>query len=296
MLLRPLTPRTIRSPPTLRRSSSSRSPSSTNYLARQRRDPFVRSRSSNDEQYVARSAFKLLELQDKVRGGAKLLRRGMTVVDLGAAPGGWVQAAWSTVVGGGESRKGKEKATEKKGMIIAVDLLPLAPQVVALPNVVALQGNFLDPLVKKIVVDKLGSRKVDLVLSDMLANVSGNHEGDAARSVELCRSALQFAEEYLEVQQVEEDGAAILEDGKKKKKKERSPVLVMKCLQSREAELFKDTLRSRFESVRWEKPTSSRAESREGFWVCAGLKPRHEEVIASKGKEGGNVDEDSIFF
>ena len=213
----------------------------------------------------------------------------MTIVDLGAAPGGWTQAADREL--GDKLEKEKTRGKTRGGTIVAVDLLPLKREVEQLPGVYFVQGNFLDPLVQAQVVALLAETspksrgKVDLVLSDMLANVSGNVLRDAASSIELCEAALAFALDHLR-----QPGGKVAT-----REKKRGPELVMKCLQSSLSPEFQEKLKTHFTTVRWEKPSSSRPESREGYWVCGGMKAR-----AAEGSkvEGGKEEEDTsgIYF
>ena len=121
--------------------------------------------------YRSRAAFKLLEVADK----DKLLRPGMTVVDLGAAPGSWCQVL--------RQRLGKT------GRVVAVDLLPIDP----LAGVGGVQGDFGDEAVLRAVEAALDGRPVDLVLSDLAPNISGIESADQAKGVYLGELALDFA-------------------------------------------------------------------------------------------------------
>lgn len=135
----PLPPST--SPLILSRSASSRSPSSNVWIQRQRNDPFVKQRHSPLSQlpvssFVSRSAFKLLDLHTRsLKQEHKLLRPGMTIVDLGAAPGGWIQAASEVLRG--------------EGIVVGVDLLPLQREIGGLEGVSFVRGDFLDPMVQR---------------------------------------------------------------------------------------------------------------------------------------------------
>jgi len=123
------------------RSASSRSPSSNVWIQRQRNDPFVKQRHSPLSQlpvssFVSRSAFKLLDLHTRsLKQDHKLLRPGMTIVDLGAAPGGWIQAASEVLRG--------------KGIVVGVDLLPLQREIGGLEGVSFVKGDFLDPTIQR---------------------------------------------------------------------------------------------------------------------------------------------------
>jgi 23S rRNA (uridine2552-2'-O)-methyltransferase len=126
--------------------------------------------------YRSRAAFKLLELADKDR----LFRPGMTVVDLGAAPGSWCQVL--------RQRLGPS------AHVVAVDLLPMEP----VAGVRFVQGDFGDPTTLQALEAALQGRRVDLVLSDLAPNISGVGSADQARSVLLGELALEFAERWLQ--------------------------------------------------------------------------------------------------
>jgi 23S rRNA (uridine2552-2'-O)-methyltransferase len=198
------------------RFKSSKSKSSTQWLSRQGRDPFVKQRSLLDESgsFRARSAFKLVELDDQFRFlNAKGVR---TVVDLGAAPGGWSQVAARRMgltrryeakehpkepSGDSESDKVDEAAIpspirRSRKRIIAVDLLPITP----IPGVDTIQGDFLDASTHQAIenlLDTSTSPRVDVILSDMAPNMSGNRSSDIGRSIELCGSVFEFAQTWL---------------------------------------------------------------------------------------------------
>lgn len=149
------------------------STSSKNWLSRQAKDPYCKAAKAN--QYRARSAFKLIQINDKYR----IIRQNDVIIDCGAAPGGWTQVA-------------AEKVSEK-GLVIGVDLLPIDP----IPNALLIQGNFLKASTQRSIYEKMDKRKANLVCSDMAPSFTGNHLADHARSMELCESALAFAEKVL---------------------------------------------------------------------------------------------------
>lgn len=147
--------------------------SSNRWKARQEKDPYVK--QARAAGYRARAAFKLLELDEKDR----LLRPGLKVVDLGAAPGSWAQVAAEKV---GAS-----------GRVVALDILPMDP----LPGVEIIEGDFREDEVLEQLEGVVGE-KVDLVLSDMAPNLSGIAVADQARSMHLAELALDFARQWLE--------------------------------------------------------------------------------------------------
>ena len=136
-------------------------------------DPYVK--KAQQDSYRSRAAYKLLEIDQRDH----LLRPGMTVVDLGAAPGSWCQVAVQKMKG--------------QGRVLAIDLLPVAP----MPGVASLEGDFTEPEALAWLEEKLDNGRVDLVLSDMAPNISGVMLSDQARHYELCELALDFAVHWL---------------------------------------------------------------------------------------------------
>ncbi len=149
-----------------------KSKSSRQWLQRQRSDNYVKRAVADG--YRSRAAYKLIELNDR----DKFLRPGMTIVDLGAAPGGWSQVA--VEIAG-------------IGNVIAVDLLPIDP----INGVDIILGDFNAEQVHADVIKRLGNRPVDLVISDMAPNFSGIRAVDLPRAVYLAEIACAFALEVL---------------------------------------------------------------------------------------------------
>ncbi|HEX4367596.1 MAG TPA: RlmE family RNA methyltransferase [Rhodopila sp.] len=152
------------------KSAKSRSPASTAWLKRQLNDPYVA--AARQQGWRSRAAFKLLELDDKF----KLIRKGVRVLDLGAAPGGWTQVA---VKRGAAS-------------VLGLDLLPIDP----IQGAVVIQGDFTDPAMPERLTRDLGG-PADLVLSDMAPNTTGHAATDHIRIVALAEMALDFAVQVL---------------------------------------------------------------------------------------------------
>ena len=177
--------------------------------------------------YRSRAAFKLLELDAK----DKLLRPGMTVVDLGAAPGSWTQVLRERV--------------GPTGRIVAVDLLPMVP----VAGVAFVQADFREDEGLAAVENALGGKPVDLVVSDMSPNLSGVEPADQARSVHLGELALDFAISHLS------DGGD----------------LAIKVFQGSGLAELQRSLAAVFEKVYVRKPKSSRDRSRETFLVGKGF-------------------------
>ncbi len=138
--------------------------SSKQWLRRHVTDPYVR--KAKEKGYRSRAAFKLMEIDERER----VLRPGATVVDLGAAPGGWSQLAAERVRPGGR--------------VVAIDLLPIAP----ISGVTVLKGDFRDPAV----LNALGGARADVVLSDLAPNLSGIGNIDQARSLSLAEGAIDL--------------------------------------------------------------------------------------------------------
>jgi 23S rRNA (uridine2552-2'-O)-methyltransferase len=177
--------------------------------------------------YRSRAAFKLLELDAR----DKLLRPGMTVVDLGAAPGSWTQVLRERVGG--------------SGRIVAVDLLPMDP----LAGVVFVQADFREDEGLAAVEEALGGKPCDLVVSDLAPNLSGVESADQARSVHLGELALDFAISHLR------DGGD----------------LAIKVFQGSGLAELQRAIAARFDKVYVRKPKSSRDRSRETFLVAKGF-------------------------
>jgi len=148
------------------KTSKRRSTSSNAWLARQLNDPFVAQAKAKG--YRARAAFKLTEIDDRFH----LIRRGAKVIDLGCAPGGWLQVA----------------VERGAGAVAGVDLLPVDP----VPPAHILQGDFTDPECGPRLLERLGGPP-DLILSDMAPNTIGHRQTDHLRIVGLIEAALDFA-------------------------------------------------------------------------------------------------------
>jgi 23S rRNA (uridine2552-2'-O)-methyltransferase len=182
-------------------------------------DPYVK--KAQQDGYRSRAAYKLLEIDKRDH----LLRPGMTVVDLGAAPGSWCQVAVQKM--------------KNQGRVLAIDLLPVAP----MPGVDSLEGDFTEPEVLAWLEEKLQSGRVDLVLSDMAPNISGVMLTDQARHYELCELALDFAVNWLKP-----DGS-----------------FLVKVFQGVGFEDFRNRMRQAFVQVLIRKPEASRDRSSEVY-------------------------------
>jgi 23S rRNA (uridine2552-2'-O)-methyltransferase len=150
-----------------------RTKSSAGWLLRHVNDPYVK--QAQKDGYRARSAYKLIELNEKDR----LIRPGMRIMDLGSAPGGWSQVAG--------------KLVGARGRVLATDILPMD----ALPNVDFIQGDFTEDVIVQQLLDWLGGAKFDLIISDIAPNTTGIDSADAAKSIYLLELALDVARRTL---------------------------------------------------------------------------------------------------
>lgn len=187
-------------------------------------------RRAKQDGYRSRSAYKLLEILDK----DKLVRPGMTVVDLGAAPGGWSQVV-APLVG-------------VKGQVIALDILEMEP----LRGVAVIRGDFSDESTLKLLEVQMGDRSIDLVVSDMSPNISGVGLVDQARSIHLAELALEFARARLK------PGGHLL----------------VKVFQGAGLDAFRKELSMAFSSVAVRKPKASRDRSNEFYLLARGKRQR----------------------
>ncbi|MGK8265968.1 RlmE family RNA methyltransferase [Moraxella nonliquefaciens] len=174
--------------------------------------------------YRARAAYKLLEINEKTG----LIKKGMTVVDLGSAPGSWSQVAGQLV---GDD-----------GILIASDILPMD----TLENVTFIQGDFREEEIFNKIMDEIGGRRVDVVLSDMAPNTSGMSAVDMPRMMYLCELAVDFALNVLP------DGGA----------------LIMKVFQGEGLPKLRADMQKKFSKIKSIKPKASRPRSKEMFWVA----------------------------
>jgi 23S rRNA (uridine2552-2'-O)-methyltransferase len=158
------------------KTSKGRKIGSTLWLQRQLNDPYVA--KAKAEGYRSRAAYKLLELDERY----KLLHRGMRVVDLGAAPGGWSLVAAKAV-----------GSTDEHPLVVGIDYLGMEP----IPGVVLLKRDFTEDDAPQLLIDALGGHKADLVLSDMAAPTTGHRPTDHLRIVHLVEIAADFAVDVL---------------------------------------------------------------------------------------------------
>lgn len=203
-----------------------RSKSSHRWLQEHVNDPYVK--QAQKDGYRSRASYKLLELNER----DKLLRPGMQVIDLGAAPGGWSQVA-ARLVG-------------EKGRVLATDILPMD----SIVNVDFIQGDFTDEAVFNQLLAALGERPVDLIISDIAPNISGIDSADQASSMYLVELALDMARRVLKPK----------------------GNFVAKVFQGVGSDAYLKELRSSFDKVSIRKPAASRSRSREVYVVARGFK------------------------
>ena len=199
-----------------------RSKTSKKWLKDHFDDVYVK--KSKEEGYRSRASYKFLEIQHKDR----LFKSGMTVLDLGAAPGGWSQVA-AELVG-------------KRGRVLASDILPMD----SIANVEFVQGNFAERQVLDELLDRLRGARADLVISDMAPNMSGIKDIDQPQVMYLAELALDMAKSVLK------PGAYFL----------------VKVFQGEGFESFRQELRKNFETVKARKPKASRPQSHEIYLLA----------------------------
>ncbi|UCB56308.1 MAG: 23S rRNA (uridine(2552)-2'-O)-methyltransferase RlmE [Thiotrichales bacterium] len=208
-------------------SNMARSKSSKRWLNEHFDDEYVR--RAQQEGYRSRAIYKLMEIQKKDR----ILKPGMTVIDLGAAPGGWSEYAVSKLGG--------------KGRMIALDILPMEP----VAGVEFIQGDFREDAVLEQLLELIGDSRADLVISDMAPNISGMEVVDIPRSYYLADLALDLARKVLK------PGGGLL----------------VKLFQGAGFDDYQKQLKHSFKRVVMRKPRASRARSREIYALATGYNP-----------------------
>ncbi|MEB0040695.1 MULTISPECIES: 23S rRNA (uridine(2552)-2'-O)-methyltransferase RlmE [unclassified Pseudomonas] len=203
-----------------------RSKTSHNWLREHFDDHYVK--MAQKDGYRSRASYKLLEIQEKDR----LIRPGMTVIDLGAAPGGWSQVT-SRLIGG-------------QGRLIASDILEMD----SIPDVTFIQGDFTEDVVLAQILEAVGNTQVDLVISDMAPNMSGLAAVDMPRAMFLCELALDLA------------GRVLRPGGD----------FLVKVFQGDGFDVFHKSVRQVFDKVQMRKPAASRDRSREQYLLGRGFR------------------------
>ena len=203
-----------------------RSKSSHQWLRKHFDDEYVK--RAQREGYRSRAIYKLAEIQERDR----IIRPGMTIVDLGAAPGGWSQYAAGILKG--------------RGRVIALDILSMEE----LPGVEFIQGDFREDDILELLMEKLAGTQVDLVMSDMAPNISGMGAIDQPRSMYLVELAVDFADK------VQGKGGSLL----------------CKVFQGEGFDQLLKDLRGKYSKVLIRKPKASRSRSREVYLLAHGRK------------------------
>ncbi|OGT57855.1 MAG: 23S rRNA methyltransferase [Gammaproteobacteria bacterium RIFCSPHIGHO2_12_FULL_43_28] len=202
--------------------------SSKRWLKEHFSDPYVK--QAHQEGYRSRAVYKLVELQERYH----LFKPGMTVVDLGAAPGGWSQVL--------------VKLIKPKGRIIALDILPMDP----IEGVSFIQGDFADDAILSTLFTALHGNKVDWVVSDIAPNMSGNESIDVPRSMYLVELVVDFAKKVLP------PGGGLL----------------TKVFQGEGFDALLADLKHNFKNVTIRKPKASRDRSREVYVLARDFKAK----------------------
>ena len=197
----------------------SKANNSKNWIKGHVKDPFVI--QAQKDGYRSRAAYKLIEIDKKY----KIIKSGITAVDLGAAPGGWSQVL--------------TKKIGLKGKVIGIDLLEVAP----IKGIDFIQGDFMQEEILNEMVDKLENKPVDLVISDMAPNISGIKMVDQQKAIYLNELAFDFASKHLK----------------------QNGCFLVKSFVGKDFEEFVKNLRSCFKKVYKIKPDSSRSRSAEIF-------------------------------
>ena len=197
---------------------------SKNWINKQRRDIYVR--QSKVEGYRSRAVYKLQEIDQKF----KIFKNGISVIDLGAAPGSWSQYISKNI---------------KSGKVASIDLLDFDK----IENIHQIKGNFVNDVYKKKIMDYFG-KKVDVVISDMAVNTTGNKNLDSISTGELCMEAMKFSKETLK------------KDGK----------FISKIFMGSTFNEIISVAKKIFKENKVFKPLASRKDSKESFIICKYLR------------------------
>ena len=217
------------------KSAKGRKVSSTKWLERQLNDPYVA--QARAEGYRSRAAFKIKEMDEKHH----LFHKGTRVVDLGAAPGGWSQVAAKAV-----------GSTDANPLVVGIDYLDMDP----IPGVLLFKKDFTEDDAPQLLIDAMGGKKVDLVMSDMAWPTTGHRATDHLRIVQLIEIAAAFALDVLAP-----NGA-----------------FVAKVFQGGTEHELLHMLKRHFKTTFHAKPKSSRADSAEAYLIAKGFKGTNDTV------------------
>lgn len=201
-----------------------RAKKSRTWVIKQHRDQFFK--KAKVLGYRSRAAFKLLELNKKFN----FIKSNSNLLDIGATPGGWSQVASKMVT---------------SGKVLAVDILPMEK----IKNVNFINGDFLDETTQQ-QIKNIFQKKIDVIISDMAENTTGNKSIDSIRTNNLCSEVIKFSINHLDI----------------------NGVLVCKLFMGDDFILVKDLAKKNFKKVEFFKPESSRSESKETYIFCSTLK------------------------
>ncbi len=193
---------------------------SKNWINKQNRDQYVR--QSRAEGYRSRAIYKLKEIDEKY----KILKNGIKLIDLGAAPGSWSQYAAKKI---------------KNGTILSIDL----KEIIEIENIFKIKGDFTEPESQN-KIKKYFNDKVDVILSDMAVNTSGNKYLDSNSTGELCISAIKFSRNMLKSK----------------------GIFISKLFMGSSFNDIMNEAKATFKEIRIYKPQASRKESKENFIIC----------------------------
>lgn len=213
------------------KTAKGRTPSQARWLERQLNDPYVH--EARRLGFRARSVFKLMEIDDRYH----LIKPGMKIVDLGAAPGSWSQLC--------AKRTGAD-AGRGKAQVIAIDMHGMDP----LPGVTIFKQDFLEPEAPGLLIDALGGERADAVISDMAAHATGHRQTDHLKIMALCEAALDFARQVLKP----------------------GGFFICKVLRGGTENTLLADMKRDFATVRHVKPKSSRDDSAELFVLATGFR------------------------
>ena len=201
-----------------------RAKKSRTWVIKQHRDQFFK--KAKVLGYRSRAAFKLLELNKKFN----FIKSNSNLLDIGATPGGWSQVASKMVV---------------SGKVLAIDILPMEK----IKNVNFINGDFLNETTQQ-QIKNIFQKKIDVIISDMAENTTGNKSIDSIRTNNLCAEVIKFSINHLDI----------------------NGVLVCKLFMGDDFILVKDLAKKNFKTVEFFKPESSRSESKETYIFCSTLK------------------------
>ena len=197
---------------------------SKNWINKQKRDIYVR--QSKVDGYRSRAVYKLIEINQKFR----ILKNGISLIDLGSAPGSWSQYLSKNI---------------KNGKILSIDIKKIDP----IDNVFQIKGDFTQISNQELIKNHFNS-KIDVVLSDMAENTTGNKNVDDISAVELCKKAMFFAKEILN----------------------KNGIFVSKIFMGSSFKEIISESKSIFKETRVYKPMSSKKDSKESFIICKFLR------------------------